>query len=561
MSILFGAVASARQAGPEAARTLAPMAAAAFFDLDRTLLRRSSALALAGPFRAHGVIDRRQLAKAAAWQLLFAARGAGAETVRKAAEDGLMILKGFRADDVRTLVAGAMEPILKPLVYQEPLRLVERHRDRGEPVYIVSATLQEIVEELAAELGFDGAIGSTCEIVDGVYTGRSLRPCHGAGKAAAVRELAEREGIELSPTRRPTRTATPTCLSSRRSGTRSRSTRTASCAGSPPSGAGRCSSSAKPLSRPCAGSLRLSSGSRSCSVQAPPSGRHDGVRPEERLAALGFSAADSATLAEHFLDAEQRGKLGHGLSRIDWLETLEELDPAARPQRVHAEPGYERWDGAGALGYLTLAAICEAQLASPPARARVVVASDCFPTGALGWYARRLADGGLVAALTATSPARLAHPAGGEPLAGTNPLAIAIPSSDGRAARRRRLDGRRHLRRRAPRRGAVRRSSSPSAGNRRTRPSRSRSGWSCSSARSPARATAPCSSWRGRRPIRCPRSANEPPAYASPETRSGARSSSSAAHSSSSGRSSSARSSSARASSSRPILAEMQARW
>ena len=156
------------------------------------------------------------------------------------------------------------------------------------------------------------------------------------------------------------------------------------------------------------------------------------MRPEERLAALGFSAADSATLAEHFLDAERRGKLGHGLSRIDWLETLEELDPAARPQRVHAEPGYERWDGAGALGYLTLAAICEAQLASPPARARVVVASDCFPTGALGWYARRLADGGLVAALTATSPARLAHPAGGEPLAGTNPLAIAIPSSDGR---------------------------------------------------------------------------------------------------------------------------------
>jgi LDH2 family malate/lactate/ureidoglycolate dehydrogenase len=50
----------------------------------------------------------------------------------------------------------------------------------------------------------------------------------------------------------------------------------------------------------------------------------------------------------------------------------------------------------------------------------------------LGWYVRRLADGGLAAALTATSPARLAHPAGGEPLAGTNPLALAIPSSDGR---------------------------------------------------------------------------------------------------------------------------------
>ena len=174
------------------------MRAAAFFDLDRTLLRRSSALALAGAFREHGVIGRGQLAKAAAWQLLFAARGAGAETVRKAAEDGLMILKGFAVDDLRSLVAGAMEPVLKPLVYQEPLDLVHRHRERGEPVYIVSATLQEIVEELARELGFDGAIGSICEVEDGVYTGRSLRPAHGEGKAAAIRELARGKEIDLA---------------------------------------------------------------------------------------------------------------------------------------------------------------------------------------------------------------------------------------------------------------------------------------------------------------------------------------------------------------------------
>jgi HAD superfamily hydrolase (TIGR01490 family) len=168
---------------------LTAVAGAAFFDLDRTLLRRSSALALAGSFREHGVIGRGQLAKAAAWQLLFAARGAGAETVRKAAEDGLMVLKGFRVDELQTLVVGAMEPVLKPLVYSGPLELVARHRERGEPVYIVSATLQEIVDELARELGFDGAVGSTCEIADGVYTGRSLRACHGEGKADAIREL------------------------------------------------------------------------------------------------------------------------------------------------------------------------------------------------------------------------------------------------------------------------------------------------------------------------------------------------------------------------------------
>jgi LDH2 family malate/lactate/ureidoglycolate dehydrogenase len=156
------------------------------------------------------------------------------------------------------------------------------------------------------------------------------------------------------------------------------------------------------------------------------------VQPEARLAALGFSEADAATLAAHFLDAEARGKLGHGLSRIDWLETLPALRPDARPRRLHAEPGYERWDGNGALGYLTLSAVVEAQLANPPAHARVVVASNCFPTGMLGWYVRRLAGEGLAAALTATSPARLAHPDGGEPLAGTNPLALAIPSSDAR---------------------------------------------------------------------------------------------------------------------------------
>ena len=97
-----------------------------------------------------------------------------------------------------------------------------------------------------------------------------------------------------------------------------------------------------------------------------------------------------------------------------------------------AEPGFERWRGNGALGYLTLARIVEAQLARPPAHARVVVASDCFPTGVLGHWVRQLTTGGLAAALVATSPPRLAHPDGGVPLAGTNPFAIGVPSSDGR---------------------------------------------------------------------------------------------------------------------------------
>ena len=150
------------------------------------------------------------------------------------------------------------------------------------------------------------------------------------------------------------------------------------------------------------------------------------------LTGLGFADDDASVLADHFLDAEARGRRGHGFTRVEWLKTLPDLEPGARPERLVAESGYERWDGRGALGYLTLAAICRAQLDDPPKHARVVVASNCFPTGMLGHWVRKLADGGLVAALTATSPARLPHPDGGEPLVGTNPLAIAIPSSDGR---------------------------------------------------------------------------------------------------------------------------------
>ena len=154
-------------------------------------------LALAPSFRRYGLITRLDLVKSAFWQVLFVLRGASAERVRAAAEDGMRILAGFSVDDMRRLVGDAMEPVLRPLVYDEPLHLLRRHRERGEKAYIVSATLQEIVERIADDLGFDGAVGSTCEIVDGVYTGRSLRAAHGEGKAEAVRVLARDEGLDL----------------------------------------------------------------------------------------------------------------------------------------------------------------------------------------------------------------------------------------------------------------------------------------------------------------------------------------------------------------------------
>jgi LDH2 family malate/lactate/ureidoglycolate dehydrogenase len=158
------------------------------------------------------------------------------------------------------------------------------------------------------------------------------------------------------------------------------------------------------------------------------------MRPEDvlpRLLEIGFPEAEAAILADHFLEAERRGKRGHGLARVDWL-ARRGVDPAARPERLVAEEGFERWDGRGAVGYVTLAAISDEQLRTPPVHSRLVVAANCFPTGMLGYWTRRLADAGLVTALTATSPARLSHPEGGPPLTGTNPLSIAVPSSDGR---------------------------------------------------------------------------------------------------------------------------------
>jgi LDH2 family malate/lactate/ureidoglycolate dehydrogenase len=152
-----------------------------------------------------------------------------------------------------------------------------------------------------------------------------------------------------------------------------------------------------------------------------------------RLRGRGLSARDARTVVGHLAAADRAGRSGHGLARITWLEELLEstVDPAGTPRRVERGDGFERWHGGGALGYVTLEAICAGLVADPPTRARLVVAEACFPTGVLGLWARRLADAGLVAVVTATSPRRLPHPAGGPPLTGTNPVAIAIPSSDG----------------------------------------------------------------------------------------------------------------------------------
>ena len=257
-------------------------------------------LALAGSFRERGLISRVDLVKSAFWQVLFVLRGASAERVRSAAEDGMKILNGFSVADMQHLVGDAMETVLRPLVYAEPLRLVEQHRARGERVYIVSATLQEIVQHIADDLGFDGAIGSTCEIVDGVYTGRRCAP-------------------------RTARARRARCGSSRRRRARPRASTAYSDSYSdvPFLEAVGHPVAANP-DRSCAGS-RASAGW--------PVVDFCGVRLTRRARGSRRSASAPTTSRRSRRTSSTpsaRGQLGHGLSRIEWLETWDDLPPDAR---------------------------------------------------------------------------------------------------------------------------------------------------------------------------------------------------------------------------------------
>jgi len=171
---------------------------AAFFDLDRTLISRSSSLSLAPAFHRRGLLRRRDRTKAMVAQLVFIRYGAGTSRVGRTAESGMAFLKGLPVEVMREIVAEAVDPAFKPHVYRDALDLVARHRERGEKSFVVSAALQEIVDALVAELGFDGGLGSAAEVVDGRYTGKLARRLDGRAKADALATLAAEEGIDLA---------------------------------------------------------------------------------------------------------------------------------------------------------------------------------------------------------------------------------------------------------------------------------------------------------------------------------------------------------------------------
>ena len=169
------------------------MPAAAFFDLDRTLIASSRSLALAEPFHRRGLIGRPQILKARLAQAFLAHFGAPRGRAGQATDSAVAILKGLPVELLREIVSDAWPSVLKPLVYREAVKLAAAHAAHGDRVYVVSAALQEIGDRIASELGFDGALGSRAETNDGRYTGRLERRLLGQEKADALVDLGARE--------------------------------------------------------------------------------------------------------------------------------------------------------------------------------------------------------------------------------------------------------------------------------------------------------------------------------------------------------------------------------
>jgi HAD superfamily hydrolase (TIGR01490 family) len=172
---------------------------AAFFDLDKTVIDRASIAAFGRPFMKGGLINRRLVARAAISQLIYLQFGADEERLVRVRESMLALTKGWDRDQVRQIVRETLLETIEPIMYAEALELMELHRAAGHKVYLVSASPEEIVLPLTDMLGVDGAICSRGEVDDeGRYTGRMAFYAYGPEKAVAMRELAERTGIDLA---------------------------------------------------------------------------------------------------------------------------------------------------------------------------------------------------------------------------------------------------------------------------------------------------------------------------------------------------------------------------
>ena len=184
---------------PHHTRMLGDVTAAAFFDLDKTVIAHGALVAFGGSFRRAGMVNRRVLARTLWNGLLFRTFGADEERMRKFRESTLQITRGWDHNTVTAIVQRTLTDVIDPIVYDEAIVLIEAHRAAGRLVYLVSASPEEIVAPLAQHLGLDGIIASRALLdTNGRYTGDVAFYCYGENKVGAIAELAEREHIDLA---------------------------------------------------------------------------------------------------------------------------------------------------------------------------------------------------------------------------------------------------------------------------------------------------------------------------------------------------------------------------
>lgn len=171
---------------------------AAFFDLDKTLLAKSSTLAYVKSLYDGGLLSRNAVLKGAYSQFVYQLGGADHDQMEKAREQLSQMVTGWDVNKVEEIVAEALAEVIEPIVYSEGLRLIEDHQAKGHDVVIISSSGTEVVEPISARLGADIAVGTQMEIVDGKYSGGILFYAYGAGKVDAMKTLAEERGYDLS---------------------------------------------------------------------------------------------------------------------------------------------------------------------------------------------------------------------------------------------------------------------------------------------------------------------------------------------------------------------------
>ena len=191
----------ARLRRPASGRTYdEPMASrptAAFFDLDKTIIAKSSTLAFSKPFQAGGLISRRGVLRSAYAQFVYLVGGADHDQMEKMRQFMSQLCAGWDVATVREIVAETLHHIVDPLVYDEAVSLIEEHRLAGRDVVIVSTSGTEVVGPIGEMLGADRVVATRMEIVDGRYTGDIEYYAYAEEKARAIRELADQVGYDL----------------------------------------------------------------------------------------------------------------------------------------------------------------------------------------------------------------------------------------------------------------------------------------------------------------------------------------------------------------------------